>query len=173
MGSHDLQIDLMFLQWQKLYQIEKPFQIFINIPDDAQDQRDTNLVFEKVPCMIQDIRDVAYRPSLDEAGFIYRRHATKTTDFTNRMMVDQNYLPEIEKLLKRELDGVDRVFFFDWRVCKKFHSRDISLPSPTLTKERQLRKNAPEVEDTVIDMNDLTTWLRPAVHVHIGTSLTS
>ena len=32
----------------------------------------------------------------------------------------------------------------------------------------QLRKNAPEVEGTVVDMNDRTEWLRPAVHVHVG-----
>lgn len=106
----------MFLQWQKLYEIEKPFQIFINTPEDAQDQRDTNLVFEKQLCTIQDIRGVAYNPSLDENGFTYRRHLTKTTDFTNRRNVDEKYLPEVENLLKSEVDGVDRVFFFDWRV---------------------------------------------------------
>lgn len=129
MGAHDLQIDLMFLQWQRLYEIEKPFQIFINIPKDAQDQRDTNLVFGKVPCMIQDIRNAAYEPSLDETGFIYRRHTTNTIDFTNRTIVDQDYLPEIEKLLRCELDDVDRVFFFDWRVCKNF-TPGILIPNP-------------------------------------------
>lgn len=123
MGAHDLQIDLMFLQWQRLYEIEKPFQIFINIPEDAQDQRDTNLVFGKVECMIQDIRDAAHEPSLDETGFIYRRHTTKLNDFTNRTIVDQDYLPEVERLLRCELDDVDRVFFFDWRVCKNFVPR--------------------------------------------------
>lgn len=32
----------------------------------------------------------------------------------------------------------------------------------------KLRKNAPEVEGAIIDLNDLTEWLRPAMHVHIG-----
>jgi hypothetical protein len=32
----------------------------------------------------------------------------------------------------------------------------------------QLRVNAPEVEGTVIDLNDLSSWLRPALHVHVG-----
>ena len=36
------------------------------------------------------------------------------------------------------------------------------------TTFEQLRKNAPEVEGTVVDMNDRTEWLRPAVHVHVG-----
>lgn len=32
----------------------------------------------------------------------------------------------------------------------------------------QLRKNAKEVEGEVVDLNSLTSWLRPALHVHIG-----
>jgi len=33
--------------------------------------------------------------------------------------------------------------------------------------------NAPELEGETIDMNDLTAWLRPAMHVHIGQSAQS
>ena len=117
MAAQDLQVTLKFLEWQELYEVEKPFQIFINIPNDAEDRRDTNLVFKSVVLQVHDIRESSKDFSLDENGFMYRQHTTKTTSFTDRRTVDQNYLPEIEALLRRELDGVDRVFFFDWRVC--------------------------------------------------------
>lgn len=119
MKSQDLDVNLLFLQWQKLYEREKPFQIFIDVPNGALDQRDSNLVFEKVMCKIQDIRRLSCDFQLDDFGFTYINHASKTIDFSNRKIVDRNYLPEIEVLLKRELHDVDRVFLFDWRVCNK------------------------------------------------------
>ncbi|KAL9609701.1 MAG: hypothetical protein Q9167_005551 [Letrouitia subvulpina] len=148
MTSRDVQASLSFLHWQDLYNLEKPFQIFINIPEDAEDQRDTNLVFKRVCLTIRDVRGLSTELSLDTNGFIYRQHTMRTTDCTDREDVEQSYLSEVEELLKREVEGADRVFFFDWR----------------------LRKNTPEIEGTVMDMNDLTTWLRPAVHVHVDQS---
>ncbi|MCJ1467360.1 hypothetical protein MMC07_005984 [Pseudocyphellaria aurata] len=148
MTTRTITTSLNFLQWQKLYEEEKPFQIFINIPGDAEDQRNTNLVFQNVSLNIHDVRGYSDEFSLDKNGFMYREHTTKMTSFQDRKAVGDNYLPEIEALLKREMEGADRIFFFDWR----------------------LRKNAPEVEGSIIDMNDLTTWLRPATHVHVDQS---
>ena len=162
MTSQELDITLKFLQWQTLYEVEKPFQIFINIPKDAEDPRDTNLVFETVDLKAEDVRTLPMELSLDANGFVYRKNVTEVTDFTDKYVVERDYLPEIETLLRNELDGIDRVFFFDWRVC--FLGRDLGPAGLTV----QLRKNAPEIEGTVINMNDLTEWLRPAVHVHIG-----
>ncbi|MCJ1393440.1 hypothetical protein MMC18_006315 [Xylographa bjoerkii] len=148
MTTGQVNVTLKFLKWQDLYESEKPFQIFINIPKDADDLRDTNLVFENVSLPIRDIRNYPHQISLDGNGFIYLKHVTNVTMFSNREVVEREYLPEIEALLKSKLDDVDRVFCFDWR----------------------LRKNAPEIEGTVINMNDPTEWLRPAVHVHIDQS---
>lgn len=52
------------------------------------------------------------------------------------------------------------------------YSRDIHYLDfeAHLSSNPKLRKNAPEVEGSIIDMNDLTTWLRPAAHVHVGMS---
>jgi hypothetical protein len=36
------------------------------------------------------------------------------------------------------------------------------------TDLEKLRKNAPEIEGDIIDLNDLASWLRPALHVHVG-----
>ena len=118
MASRDLEVSLSFLQWQDLYETEKPFQIFINIPEDAQDQRDTNLVFKRVPLTVHDVRGISPNFTLDTNGFIYRHHTFKPTDFSHRPSVEQTYLPQIEQLLKTEVDGADRIFFFDWRVSQ-------------------------------------------------------
>ena len=116
MPTQDLPITLRFLKWQKLYEVEKPFQIFINIPEDAEDRRDTNLMFESISLKIHDVREQSRDFSLDDNGFMYRQHTTEVNNFTDRKTVDENYLPEMEGLLRKEVDGVDRVFFFDWRV---------------------------------------------------------
>jgi hypothetical protein len=111
------EIRLKFLEWQKLYEVEKPFQIFIDIPKDADDQRDTNLVFKTVAVTAKDVRGHEAEYNIDTHGFMYRPYTTTFADYTNIKAVESQYLPEIETLLKRELTGVDRVFFFDWRVC--------------------------------------------------------
>lgn len=115
-SGKSIKISLKFLKWQDLYEIEKPFQIFIDIPKDAEDQRDTNLVFETIEINALDVRGCLQDLSIDIHGFMYRTRPTAFTDFTNKTAVEAIYLPEVEKILKQELDNVDRVFFFDWRV---------------------------------------------------------
>ena len=122
MALRKIEASLSFLRWQKLYETEKPFQIFIDVPEDAEDKRDTNLVFERVYLTIDDVKNRSAEFSLDTNGFMYRRHASKTTDFTSRKHVEQSYLPEVEELLRQELDAVDRTFIFDWRVSTGYPS---------------------------------------------------
>ncbi len=123
MESPDIPINLKFLKWQPLYEIEKPFQIFINIPDHVEDKRTTNLVFETVEIPALDVRTCQTKFDLDHHGFQYCYHNTAIEDFKKRDLVDKYYLPEMERLLKDKLEGVDRVFFFDWRVSKGQRSR--------------------------------------------------
>jgi len=111
-----LSINLKFLKWQPIYEIEKPFQIFINIPPNAADQRTTNLVYEDVSLMVNDVRCLAFQPNLDDNGFMYCKHQTRVTEFSNREQVDKYYLPEMEALLRSKVEDVDRVFFFEGRV---------------------------------------------------------
>jgi hypothetical protein len=61
--------------------------------------------------------------TIDEKGFVYRKHKTKVPveGFLSRETVEKDYLPEVEELIKGELEGVDRLFFFDWRVCLFVH----------------------------------------------------
>lgn len=122
MTSQNITTSLNFLRWQNLYEEEKPFQIFINLPEDAEDQRTTNLVFEKVSLQVYDVRGQAEDFSLDTNGFMYRQHITKTIDFSDQQSIEETYLPNIQALLQQEVEGADRIFFFDWRVCGTYLS---------------------------------------------------
>lgn len=122
MTSQNITTSLNFLRWQKLYEEEKPFQIFINLPEDAEDQRTTNLVFEKVSLQVHDVRGQARDFSLDMNGFMYRQHTIQKTNFLDQQSIEETYLPDIQTLLQQEVEGADRIFFFDWRVCGTYLS---------------------------------------------------
>lgn len=47
-----------------------------------------------------------------------RKHQPDAMHFASREAVESLYLPEIEHFLKREVNDVDRVCFFDWRVWR-------------------------------------------------------
>jgi hypothetical protein len=116
MGVTSVAVKLKFLSWHQLYETEKPFQIFINIPTHVKDQRTTNLVYEDVEVQIEDVRKHPKGFSLDGEGFQYLTHRTKVQDVSQRKVVEAQYLPEIERLLRQHVEDVDRVYFFDWRV---------------------------------------------------------
>jgi hypothetical protein len=137
-NEQGIKVSLKFLKWQELYEVEKPFQIFIDIPKDAKDQRDTNLVFETVDIDASNVRDCLQDLSIDTHGFMYRSRPTTFTDFTNKPAVEALYLPEVEKILREELDNVDRVFFFDWRVSLRTQSTSVwCLTVCTLVKKKR------------------------------------
>lgn len=163
MHVNRLSAKLKFLKWQALYDTERPFQIFINIPAHVKDQRTTNLVYEDVDVQIADVRSHSENFDLDKDGFRYLTHTTTLQDFSQRQVVEDRYLPEIEKLLRKHVEDVDRVYFFDWRVSQNAPESFHHVLNLT-----QLRKNAPEIEGSIINLNDLTNWLRPALHVHVG-----
>jgi len=116
MDNTEISPTLKFLQWQALYEVEKPFQIFINIPPHVKDQRTTNLVYEDVQVNVKDVRDLSTSLDLNEQGFEYLKHRTEVRNFEQRTVVEEQYLPEIEELIRSNVEDVDRVHFFDWRV---------------------------------------------------------
>ena len=116
-----------YLQWQDLYEKEKPFEIFINLPSTVDDQRQSNLVFEDgTPEYVENARDSTTSFDLDVHGFTFKRHRTLFTAWHNRDAVETDYFPDLEQFLKQELPGADRVVFFDWRVGGCRHSSSTS-----------------------------------------------
>ncbi len=110
--------NLQFLKRLDLYQREVPFQIFMPIPEDAEDPRPDNLEFEAKEHLIEDIRDTNENFTLDSHGF---EHLTcppswVPTSTSTRQDVEAFYLPDVENLIKTHVEDVDEIFFFDWRV---------------------------------------------------------
>ena len=110
---------LNYLDWQDVYAKEKPFQLFSVTPNSSlTGERTTNLVFKEG--QVESIRDVRAEESLyslNEHGFAFRVYPTVLRDFSVCENIEKVYLSEMEDLLKREVEGVDKVYFFDWRVC--------------------------------------------------------
>jgi len=116
---------ISFVEWNPLFEVEKPFELFVSLPPEVPDQRTTNISFKDVPVQIADVRGEEDKLSLDENGFVYRKHATKVTDFNDPLAIEQVYLPETVELLKREVEGADRVFVFNWKVS--YPGNNVSL----------------------------------------------
>ncbi|KAL2058644.1 hypothetical protein ABVK25_001372 [Lepraria finkii] len=144
---HDEQAVLNYLDWQKLYRTEKPFQLFSVVGGGhLPDQRTTNLVFKEGGVeTIHDVRGTESQYSLNKQGFTFRTYPTRVHNFGVRDEVENVYLLEMEELLRREVEGIDQVYFFDWRI----------------------RKNVELTGKTAIDANDKMQYLLPAKHVHI------
>jgi hypothetical protein len=119
-----------FLEWQDIYESERPYQILTAIPEEAPEQRRSNLKFQDGPPQeVVDIRDIEAQYSLDENGFQYITHhsALSPADFEDKAIVGKKYFEECEQILRKHLEDVTEVFFFDWRVRDQ-HSE---LPAKT------------------------------------------
>lgn len=106
---------LQFIKWTDLYKTEKPYQIFIDLPPSTAR---TNVEFDVNEVLFRDIRWNEEAFDLDNNGFMMRNieevkrlEGRPSTEFIERV-----YLPVVEQLLRREVEGADRVKIFDWRV---------------------------------------------------------
>jgi len=113
---------VQFLKWTDLYLTEKPFQMFLEIPSEVEDQRKTNLVFEHKDVVIKNIRGREDNFQLDKHGFIVRKFSKGAELPAGQKLdvqtVESFYFPAIEELLRKEVDGVDRIFLLDWRASE-------------------------------------------------------
>ncbi|KAH9212213.1 methyltransferase CmcJ [Leptodontidium sp. 2 PMI_412] len=151
MSSGDVTASLNYLQKLDIYQHEKPFEIMMDIPSDAKNQRQHNTKFEAREQTIRDIRELKYQFTLDKHGFMVREFRS-TLDRLGRIdgtMVEGVYKPEVESLIREQVSDVDQVFFFEWRL----RSGDIHIK-----------------EGDRIDLNDLSNWVEPAGVVHVDQS---
>jgi hypothetical protein len=108
-----------YLEWSDLFNHEKPFQVLIDIPSNAPDQRRANCSFsEGEEELVEDVRDNVNQFSLDKHGFTYITHRTQLqgADFKDRKKVEELYLPECEDIIRQTLEDVDQVHFFNWLV---------------------------------------------------------
>lgn len=125
---------LLYAKDLPLYHREKPYQVLPPLSMNLGDIPPSNLKFETVEETIQDIRLVDRPFSLDDNGFCYAIAPTSFSDWDSQSKVEEYYLPEVETLLMRLVDGADEVKIFDWRVSQidqfhiffSFHSSSLS-----------------------------------------------
>lgn len=61
------------IQWQEIFKTEKPYELFMNLPNEDGDVKRTNLVFDTVASQtIEDARGQEEKFSLDKNGFMWR-----------------------------------------------------------------------------------------------------
>ena len=107
----------MYLQWDDTFNSEKPYQIVSeNIPELDRLARSNIVMMEGPEELIEDIRGRETTFGLDTNGFMVLKHIFPAIDYQRHQDVEEIYKPEVEKLLKRNVEGVDKVVFFNWRV---------------------------------------------------------
>jgi hypothetical protein len=109
--------DFNFIEWQELYEVEKPFEIFMQLPSGYGPADRTNLVFKQHKGnLVHDMRGVERQFVLDEHGFQIMDRPTSFRLWNDREAVELVYARECAGVLKQALDDVDWIYFYNWRV---------------------------------------------------------
>lgn len=118
----DIQVRLQYLKDDPIYKEQKPLQITPNFMDN---QNKTNV--KLAPGELETVQDVRGRENeftLDRNGFRYCHAPTAFKDWSSQPSIAQSYLPELETLLRKEIDGCDEIMFYDARIR---HADDAGL----------------------------------------------
>ncbi|KAK4547112.1 hypothetical protein LTR36_001333 [Oleoguttula mirabilis] len=110
----NVKVQLQYLKDDPLYDTIKPLQITPNFAD-REGRTNVRLTPGETE-VIKDVRGVDHDFDLDKNGFKYVKGPTKMRDWSSQPKIAQEYLPEIEELLKREVDGCDEIMFYDARI---------------------------------------------------------
>ncbi|KAK4555131.1 hypothetical protein LTR86_007897 [Recurvomyces mirabilis] len=117
-SARDINVQLMYLKDDPLYKTVKPIQITPNFAD--QGNRTNVRLAPGQQEVLHDVRSLHGEPlgdfSLDDHGFTYIKSPTAFKDWSSQPKIAQDYLPELETLLKREVDGCDEILFYDARI---------------------------------------------------------
>lgn len=109
-----IQVQLQYLKDDPIYDTVKPLQV---TPNFADREGRTNVRLEMgADETIKDVRDAEGNFSLDEHGFKYVKAPTNFKEWSSQPKIAENYLPELEALLKAELEGCDEIMFYDARL---------------------------------------------------------
>jgi hypothetical protein len=123
MSFGDVEVPLLYLKRLEIFKREKPFEIFMRIPANAPDQRNKNTEFEPSLTRIYDIRGHEGHFNLDDHGFAVRRFDAKLPpiEAVKHEYLKGQYFPEVEQFIRGEIEGVDQVCFFGFRVPRPYY----------------------------------------------------
>lgn len=112
--AKDDQVQLRYIQWDEAFNAIKPYELFAyslpNLP------RQNFKIKPEPKETMHDIRGHEKQFSLQEHGFSVRRHVLELASF-DEVTVENQYFPQIKKLIQEEVEDVDEIFFFNWGVC--------------------------------------------------------
>lgn len=110
----DCIVSLEYLANDPLYKTVKPLQV---VPGFLDHFGKSNVRLSPgAPEIIRDIRGRDVDMTLDENGFRYVKSATTFKDWDSQSSIGDEYLTEVEDLLRKEVDGCDEIIFYDARV---------------------------------------------------------
>ena len=66
--------------------------------------------------IMHDVRGVEKSFTLDGNGFCYLTRPPEFRDWYSPEAIETVYLEEVKRILREEVEGVDHVEIFDWRV---------------------------------------------------------
>lgn len=108
----DVTVRLQYLKDDPLYKTVKPIQV-----TPFWEGGKTNVRLEAGPPeTMNDVRGLEQNFTLDTNGFRYVKAPTQFKDWNSQPQIAKEYLPELEQLLKREVEGCDEVMFYDARI---------------------------------------------------------
>ena len=113
-ASRDVQVQLQYLKNDPLYDTVKPVQI---VPEWLDLPKRSNVLLESGPSeTIHDVRGREADFSLDGNGFQYVHAPTEFKEWSSQPAIGKMHLPELESLLRKEVDGADEIMFYDARL---------------------------------------------------------
>ncbi|KAK0732044.1 hypothetical protein B0H67DRAFT_566500 [Lasiosphaeris hirsuta] len=131
----DEQASIVYLEWQELYESEKPFQVFADVPQGFHG-RLTNLVFAPAPPLeIRDLRGREDAYTLDANGFRLVRNRMPAFDLSTKESMESNVVPYLEDLVTKHVDGADFVRCFDWGFRKNV---EMTMPKMDVNDKMQM-----------------------------------
>lgn len=151
----DIKVQLQYLKDDPLYETTKPLQITPNFAD-REGRTNVKLAPGETE-VIKDVRGLDHGFDLDKNGFKYVKGPTKMQDWSSQPKIAQEYLPEIEALLRRELDGCDEIMFYDARIRQSGDEglRIQGLSHNPFAKQVHLDNTASSVITKIRNLTDL------------------
>jgi hypothetical protein len=107
-----------YAKWTNRLQTEKPYTIISDLPGVTEDQK-SNMTFHEGPEeLVTDIRGREKDFTLDDHGFMVGKQSFPDVDMSSAEAI-ATYQMEVEKFIKANVEGADKVIFFDHRVSAR------------------------------------------------------